>query len=249
MRRTPSRPGGSGKKSSGSGFKIIYSVSKLLSMGKAEQLRQTERGEKVKKGGNEENGTKVEKDLEEVKSEAEEAGVGEGAGKENKSGEADEDLAEGWQKYGYNKIIPLMPEEGSRMPAPNITEEVLATLNLRPGSARDFHAKHLKHLASLAEAGMGNGDAITGPRGGRGHLGMGVARGERGLDRGRGDRDRGLQGRFEGGDRDNDRSGGTARPGAVGPPRGPSRWDALRPERDRDRGYNNRNIRERDVDG
>lgn len=33
-------------------------------------------------------------------------------------------------------------------------------------------------------------------------------------------------------------------PGGGGRP--PSRWDALKPDRDRDRGYNNRNNRERD---
>ncbi|CAM9664937.1 unnamed protein product, partial [Choristocarpus tenellus] len=234
MRRTPARPGGQGKKPSGSSFKITYSVSQLLTMGKAEQAERAEKAKKSEKIENTEN------------NETQEDDGGKGGGEEEKS-----DVLEGWQKFGYSNISPLLPEDGSHAPPAHKLKEAMQNLKLRPGSARDFHADY---LAALAEAGPGNGDlAAQAQRGTRSTLALtGGARG--GLDRcvGRGDRDRGVQGRYDRGDRDrhaeNDRVGG-GRGGAGAPSRGPSRWDALRPDRERDRGYNNRTNRERDVDG
>ncbi|CAM9464607.1 unnamed protein product, partial [Ectocarpus sp. 13 AM-2016] len=173
MRRPPTRAGLGGKKASGTGFKITYSVNQLLSMGK--ELMESEAGCPP---------------------------------------------PEGWDKYEYNTIGPLIDENNTRIPS----KEEAAALKMKPGSARDLHSEHIAALVAKQGADPDQSPSL-GPRGGgdrpdrdRGG-GGGRADGRRDGQPGWGDRDRDWD-RF--GDRNKDRDRG----GPLG------RYDQERERRD-----------------
>ncbi|CAM9623359.1 unnamed protein product [Scytosiphon promiscuus] len=131
-------------------------------------------------------------------------------GKEMMESEAGCPPPEGWEKYEYDTIGPLIDENNTRVPS---KEEAVA-LKMKAGSARDLHADHIAKVIARHGAGAdtGGGGAtkasgaftgatspVLGARAGGG--GRGEGDGRRDGPTGWGDRDR-----F--GDRNKDRDRG-----------------------------------------